>query len=401
MLDMIESSNVKGTILASRNFQEAFRIQEGESRYAVLARCMEINQQQIDAFARFCGTATGHFVIEHRRQEIYHAEKNGKLTNWINRNIYQSSVKTNVRRTEQEIRGTIASLMTEWLVKQAAKGVYDYAAKKANYQAVEQIYLFLQNYAMTDAHSSNQKRAQLELAKIRNGLPLSDANKTKIYEGMKENKLVELEDMPSMSVLNNNTQLCEALAYQLFNLYCQKYGDNDGELAKELEEKNFKYVGMETLLNYYDYLGFTGNHAKEMIRVNANRYDTISRDQTYYLEFGRMMTLKFSLDIPDVDIKRVKEHCKYMAQYDPYQLRRKKVQNIGMATIESLAGLQLKRPDIVLNGGALALSQFELEDGDALTIMEREFEKYGIHLDDFNVMLNQAKNITEKSAEIR
>ena len=401
MPDMIESSNIKGTVLTSRNFQEAFRIQEGESRYAVLARCMEVNQQQIDAFARFCGSATGYLVMEHRRQEIYHAEKNGKFTNWINRNIYQAPVKTNTRHAKEVIGGTIASMVTGWLVKQAAEGVFNYVTKKANYQAVEQVYSFLQNYAMTDAHSSNQKRAQLELAKIRNGLPLSDANKKKLSEKMKKNKSLEVEDIPSMSVLNNNTQLCEALAYQLFNLYCQKYGDNDGELAKELEQRNFKYVGMETLLNYYDYLGFTGSHAKEMLRVNANRYDTISRDQAYYLELGRMMILKFSLDIPEVDINRVKEHCKYMAQYDPYQLRRKKVQNIGIGAIESLAGLQLKRPDIVLNGGALALSQFELEDGNILAIMEREFKKCGINPDDFGIMLNQAANITEKSAAIQ
>ena len=114
-----------------------------------------------------------------------------------------------------------------------------------------------------------------------------------------------------------------------------------------------------------------------------------------------MMILKFSLDIPEVDINRVKEHCKYMAQYDPYQLRRKKVQNIGIGAIESLAGLQLKRPDIVLNGGALALSQFELEDGNILAIMEREFKKCGINPDDFGIMLNQAANITEKSAAIQ
>lgn len=400
MAELIEDSCVEGTVITSRNFQEAFRIQEGESHYAILAGCIEISQQQIDMFANFCGTVTGYAAINKRRQEVYYNQNNGKMTNWINRNIYQDPMETKTRHFEEEVIGTVTSTVTEWLIKKAARGVYNYATKKANYQAIEQVYSFLNNYALTDADISNGKRTQLELAKIRNGLPLSDVGRKKIYESNKGKAVIGLEDIPAMSVLNNNTQLCETLAYQLFDLYCQKFGDDDGILAKELEKKNFSYTGMNTLLSYYDYLGFTGNHAKEMIRVNANRYDTICRDQAYYLKLGRMIIRNFSLDIPDVDIYKIREHCSYMAQYDPYQLRRKKVQNVGIGTIKGLAGLLVKRPDIVLNGGSLALSQFQLEDGDIPTIMQREFEKEGIKLEDFDLMLNQAKKITEKSKHL-
>lgn len=396
MGSLIEDSCVEGTVITSRNFQEAFRIQEGESTYAILAGCMEINQQQIDTFARFCGTATGYAVINKRRQKVYHDEKNGGFTNWVNRNIYQNSLKTNIRKTEEEVMGTVTAAFTEWLIKQVIGGVYDYSAKKANYQALEQVYSLLNNYAMTDATISNCKRAQLELAKIRNGLPLSDGGRKKIYEANKGKEVIGLEDFPTMSALNNNSQLCEALAYQLFDLYCQKYGDDDGVLAEKLGKKNFNHTGMETLLEYYDYLGFTGKHAEEMIRVSANRYDTICRDQVHYLQLGRMIIREFSLDIPSVDINRIREHCNYMAQYDPYQLRRKKVQNVGVGAIEGLAGLLFKRPDIVLNGGSLALSQFKLEDGDIPTIMQREFKKNGVGLEDFNLMLDQSKKISEK-----
>lgn len=47
-------------------------------------------------------------------------------------------------------------------------------------------------------------------------------------------------------------------------------------------------------------------------------------------------------------------------------------------------------------GGSLALSQFQLEDGDIPTIMQREFKKNGVELEDFNLMLDQSKRITEK-----
>ena len=52
----------------------------------------------------------------------------------------------------------------------------------------------------------------------------------------------------------------------------------------------------------------------------------------------------------------------------------------GAGLAVGLAGLLAKRPDIVLNGGALALSQFVLEDGDIPTIMQREFKKNGVEL---------------------
>lgn len=69
---------------------------------------------------------------------------------------------------------------------------------------------------------------------------------------------------------------------------------------------------------------------------------------------------------------------------------------MGVGAIEGLAGLLFKRPDIVLNGGSLALSQFKLEDGDIPIIMQREFKKKGVELEDFNLMLDQSKKISEK-----
>lgn len=396
MFELIENNLVEGTISTSRTFQEAFRMQEGENSYTILAGFIEINQQQIDSFAKFCGTITGQIAMNKRRQEQYHSQKNNKVMNWINRNVYQNPKETINRQAEEKLVGIVSSIATEQLVKQVTKGVYNYSANKANYQALKQVYSFLNSYALTDAKSSNTKRVQLEMAKIRNGLPLSDREKKKIQEDVSAKEAIPLEEISSMTMLNNNPQLCEALAYQLFNLYCQKFGDNEGILAKELENKNFNYVGMDTLLSYYDYLGFTGKHAREILRVSANRYDTISRDQAYYLQLSRMIVRKFSLDIPGVDATKIIERYNHMVQYDPYQLRRKTVQNVGVGAITGLAGLLAKRPDIVLNGGALALSQFQLEDGNLLSIMEREFKKNDIQLEDFNLMLNQSKKIVEK-----
>lgn len=395
MTELIEDGCIEGTIITSRNFQESFRIQAGESNYAILAGFMEVSQQQIEMFAEFCGEFVGCAAINKQREREYRNDKN-KLINFANRNIYQNPVKTRSRHLKEELFGTATSVAVESAIKQGARGFYRYLANKANYQSLEQVYSFLQNYAMTDNGISNSERTQLELAKIRNGFPLSDKSRKKMYENTKGKTVISLGEIPTMSVLNNNSQLCEALTYFLFDLFCHKFGDDDGILASSIEKGNFDYVGMKTLFNYYDYLGFTGSHAKEIIRTNARRYDNICRDQTRYLQLGRAIVRELSFDLPGVDRYRIQEHCNQMAQCDPYQLRRKKVQNVTVGAFESMAGICLKRPDIVFSGGALALSQFRLEDGNIPTIMQRELKKNGIDINSFDLMLSQAKKIKER-----
>lgn len=161
---------------------------------------------------------------------------------------------------------------------------------------------------------------------------------------------VSLANMDSISALNSDNNLCEALTYQLFDLYCYKYGDQNGVLAQCIANNDFTYKGMARLLEYYDYLGFTGNHAKELLRDNARRYDKINRDQRYYLEFGRKIIREFSLKLPEVNMNEVRNHCNMMIQYDPYRLRRKVVQRAVVGTGIGIGGLLLERPDIVMSG---------------------------------------------------
>ena len=168
-------------------------------------------------------------------------------------------------------------------------------------------------------------------------------------------------------------------------------------LAQCIANNDFTYKGMARLLEYYDYLGFTGNHAKELLRDNARRYDKINRDQRYYLEFGRKIIREFSLKLPEVNMNEVRNHGYMMIQYDPYSLRRKVTQRAVIGTVVGtgigIGGLLLERPDIVMSGGSLALSQFNLEDGNLLKVMEKQFKEQGIDQNTFSNILLSAKEI--------
>lgn len=59
-----------------------------------------------------------------------------------------------------------------------------------------------------------------------------------------------------------------------------------------------------------------------------------------------------------------------------------------------------KRPDIAINGISLALSQFELEDGNIAGLMEKEFKNCGMPASDFSAIEAQAEDLQEKQYNI-
>ena len=397
MTELIESGLVESTVSTSRTMQESFQIQRGEEKYIVLAGCMNITKDQATAFSKFAGSLAGDAAMVLMRRHDYHDEKNGKLRNFINRNFYQDAFITKEKQSREELVGVCVNAVTQLAARSFATGLYNYETQKANYKMVDAVYGFLRNYALSDSDSDIEKeKVEIELAKIRNGLPLSDKEIKEICKKYKEEPIRPLKDISSLQALNTNKELPEALAYQIFDLYCQKYGDNKGELAVHLENRDWKYKGMNELLQYYDYLGYTGIEAEEMIRENANRYDTISRDQNYYLQFGRKMILRIGemMDMGKVDMNQIINHTNMMVQYDPYRLRRRAVQNVGIGIAEGFGGLLERKPDVVFNGLSLALSSFRLEDGNVAEIVERECERNGITKDTFGEILNQVPLLT-------
>ena len=103
---------------------------------------------------------------------------------------------------------------------------------------------------------------------------------------------LEFQDTEETVILIDEIQE-SAKVYNLIRIFSREFSSyvivTGSHLGRILSKDFFFLVGdldtlkMETSINYYDYLGFTGNHAKEILRVNANRYDTISRDQTILL----------------------------------------------------------------------------------------------------------------------
>ena len=143
---LADTSIIESTVIESRKFQEAYRFREGESNYEILADFIEINEKQINAITQFAGNLAGYVAITQKRNRDYFNESNGKVKNWVNRNLYQNPMETFKKQASEEVVGIIAAAATEKVLKLAAQGVYGYMGKKANREAAIKVYKFLNNY---------------------------------------------------------------------------------------------------------------------------------------------------------------------------------------------------------------------------------------------------------------
>lgn len=398
MEELSRSELVKGTTLTSQISEETFMLSTGAISYGTIADFLENNSALIFNFSKFIGDNVGNFAINTYRNSHYHSKKNSSAINFIHRNLYQNPKESAICTSKATLLGVISSVATEAALNNGVKELHKHAIHKSNYNTLQQAYFLLHNYVLIDSETINTKRATIELSKIRNSFPLSNDDKEKLFTCSKNTPYIPLEDISSLSALNND-KLCEFIAHYLFNLFCYKYGDGNDVLAQHIENGNLDYPGMDTLLMYYDYLGFTGNHAKELIRTYAIDFDKVSRTQSTYLQASRQLIKDFCLQIPSISIDEVRQRCSCMVQYDPYQLRRKKTQTISINIFKALAGIVSKRPDIAMNGIALALSQFELEDGNIASIMEKEFKNCGMPISDFSAIEAHAENLIETATE--
>ena len=163
---LADTSIIESTVIESRKFQEAYRFQEGESSYAILADFIEINENQINAITQFAGNLAGYAAVTQKRKWDYFDGGNGKVKNWVNRNLYQNPMETVKKQVSEEVVGIVAAAATEKVLKLAAQGLHNYMGKKANRDAVIQVYRFLNNYVYVDANLSNTEKAKNELERV-------------------------------------------------------------------------------------------------------------------------------------------------------------------------------------------------------------------------------------------
>ena len=385
MVDVIPAEQTEVSISTSRTFQEMLKIEHGDSSYRRIAALLDTSMPYIDKLAEDLGMYLASRAVREKYDAQYFDPKYGKFKNFITRNICLNSEKKRQMEEDRFFIGAVTAGTVETGVKLAARGAQALAVRSDRIMTLGEVYALLYSFAYYIDDFSDNRRAVIELNKIRNSLPLNASEQHSVLKKYGKTPL-DIMDLPTISALSGegSSELRENISYMLYAIYCQKYGDDER--------------GMDTLLDYYIFLGYHGNYAKELIRENNETYGKITDDQLAYLKISRSMIRNMLITVPEINVERLKSQADAMAKYDPYSIRRKKTQNAAGGAITSLAGIFSKRPDWVIQGGATALSQLTLENNDnAVEFIQKQFQNNGVDINAFNHILNQSKEMNSKA----
>lgn len=385
MTNFIPTEMTGNTIITSRTIQEHYCIENGTTAYGKLAALIDSNISSIDALIEYASNQIAQNQVKEKYESQHFDPKFGQFKNFMTRNIYLDPAKKAEMERSREMVGFITSLGTEIAFKSIIRGAQVLFQHIDKYKSLSQIYDLLNSFANEQTENADIHLAKTELGKIRNQLPLSYSEKKKLNKSVSMN----LEDIPGITAFNseNSGKLRENISYLLYAIYCHKYG-------KYLQEHENDRRYEKYLLTYYDYLGYSGKAAEELLKENSETYNTITDQQKNYLNLARAMVDRVFYKIPEIDIDRIKTQSVEMAKYDPYSLRRKKVQTSGTAAAVTVGGLFVRSPMLVIQAGSVALSQLQLENNDnAAEFLEKTFKNSGIDTAAFKTMFEQSKII--------
>ncbi len=384
MIEFISENQIEATVSTSRTFQEMLKIEHGDNAYKKLASTLDMSMPYIDKLAEALGVYLAGRAAKDKFDEQYFNPKYGGFKNFLTRNIYLDPNKKNQMEQARFNSAFMTSLVAETAMKVGARGIQAWAINCDMVKSFGEVYALLNSFANTDTDGANLRGANIELAKIRNSFPLSESQRRSVMK--KYSEVLLPENLPTISALSSEcgSELGENLAYILYSINAQKFGDNER--------------GRQQLLDYYNLLGYHGNYAQEILRESAASYDTIAGDQTKFLKISRSILGNIAVRIPEINIDRLRAQSDAMAKYDPYSMRRSKVQKAMSGAGTSLAGLFSKRPDLVIQGASTALSQIRLEDNDnVVEFLEKQFHNNGVDSKAFEIILNQSKDISSQA----
>lgn len=386
MTEIIALEQTESTISTSRTFQEMLKIEHGASAYRVLAATLDTSMPYIDKLAEDLGIYLAGKAVADRYDEQYFDPKYGKFKNFLTRNIYINPDKKAKMEQERFTIGFATSFAAEAAIKFGARGIQAWANHCDVIKTFGEIYALLNSFTNTDTDGANIRGANIELSKIRNAFPVSGNERKSILK--KYSEAVQPQDLPTISALlgEDGSSLSENLAYMLYSICCQKFGDDER--------------GTRQLMDYYDLIGFHGNMAKEMIRESAESYNIIANDQVNYLKISRSIINNIAVKIPEINIDRLRIQADAMAKFDPYSKRRKTTQNIAGGASSTLAGIFSKRPDLVIQGASTALSQLKLENNDnAVDFLGKQFQNNGVDSSAFDFIFKQSREISDQASK--
>lgn len=368
---------IGSSIISSRTMQEQLEYASQNSIYGVFSLLIYNNIEKIDRVSELIAMGAGAGITQKICEKQYH-DNNHKVRSFFERNIYVNAEKKEFMRLKRETAAIIAGKATELVLKSGSRIAFEQSKKKDELILYTKLYKFLRFFGLCDDSSSNTGKGMLEVKKILNSFPVDDS--------VKKNILIKAENSTDeLERINIDEGQKEAVAYYLYSIYCQKCS-------------GFSTYSDQSLKEMYEVLGFSKREADELAKENKNKYGIISQEQCQYLSLSRRFVKELSLNLPNMDNSQVVSTIDSMSKFDPYDIRRTVVKKAGVGTAMTIGGVFLKKPQLVLNGLATALSIMYLDD-DGKELTRKKLLNYGIDEKAIEEAFQMGKSL-EKEADL-
>ena len=379
-----DSKYTINSISISRVFQENFSAACGVTNYGKVANFIGTHIEQVDRMAESLGAYFSKVNIDKKYTEQY-----GKpdIVGMIKRNFTPSNSAWENQINRRD-KGFITRLAVESGIKIFSRGIQMWTSNKEKFNCFSQIYRILLAYSKEGNQGVDNSNLQLqirELNKIRNSFPISANDRLKLSDISVDNFDVFTSDFTIFD-LKDSDKIKENIAYYLYVLYAQKYGE-----SVENESR---------LLQYYRLMGFHEMESKELLRENKEAYDIVTDDQLKYLILSRKMLKNLETSMPHIDLNQMAGRIDEMSKNDPYRIRKRMVLKPTVSSKKTILDIFFNEPDVVLQAGSTAISQLEMNDDSKEEIRNSFVNKWGLDHDMYSNILSEANDIQKESNEV-
>lgn len=379
-----DSKYTSNSISISRVFQENFSAACGVTNYGKVANFIGSHIEQIDRMAESLGTYFSKVNIDKQYTEQYgKSNPVGKIKRFFTSS--DSAWEKQIKRRDQAF---ITGLAVEGGIKLLSRGIQKLTSDKEKFSCFSQIYRILLAYSKEGNQGVDNANLQLqirELNKIRNSFPISANDRLKLADISVDNFDVFTSDFTIFN-LKDSDKIKENIAYYLYVLYAQKYGNS-------IENES-------RLLQYYRLMGFYEMESKELLRENKEAYDIVTDDQLKYLILSRKMLKNLETSMPHIDINQMARRIDEMSKNDPYRVRKRMVLKPTVSSKKSILDIFLNEPDVVLQAGSTAISQLEMNDDSKEEIRNSFVTKWGLDDGIYSNIMLEANDIQKESNEV-
>ncbi|MBD8942064.1 MAG: hypothetical protein EGR71_05980 [Clostridiales bacterium] len=389
MGELIEKNNYVENSISTLRKQEEQIYSVIDENYGTLTSLLTF--ENIDYISEVLSDLTANIAVKKLYDKQYFEPRYGKFKNFFTRNIYLNPIKKEKMKIQRELTYDGVRMTTEIATKAGSRALAKMKFEKEKYTTYKEIYELLYMYANECSNINNNIALKIELRKILGCFDLKENNKTKLLMDVKNDNIKQLDLLKGNFINNASDEVVMNISYLLYVLANTKY-DNEEEIE-------------HSLLNYYEYLGFHSANIKEILVENENTYKTVERDQHRMIAISRQMIGQLFIDIPEFNIKKILERGNEIAKFDPYALRRRKIQGgllEGANAVKKVTIQQItkKYPELSMLAASESLAQFNLTDNMKENAEKKLIEWSGGERKICENIINNSKQITEEAQNL-